>query len=330
MGIIGCGKKFSMENDVPKKRYPVIDKDKKSGLEEIQWYDNNVEDILTGNKDGNREGELSKVCNKCFSNIILRFVRQLLNMDVQSFLQFKSLTKKNVKDKTGLTVAIVYLMNLLKFGIQDLKRLKENYADLENIYKKRRIKISSMEDDVSISRYPDKDQIEFEEVMNFVHAEDGNTIKYSKVYGNVKINSPKSVVHKKWGLLQFNDSDPRWWELLLNNIEMSFDLTSFFSLKFGKISMQETKYCNDWIPGWMARAKFLKRSKEKFDERKFEKRKKFAEDRFVRKWKFKNLRKIEAKSKFKMKDLLHMAQESLDPTSSEGINEEFSTAAEEQ
>jgi hypothetical protein len=82
-------------------------------------------------------------------------------MYLQSFLQFKSLTlegRENVKDNNHFDVALTYLMNFLMTGFLDLKRLKENHADLENVFKKRRVKISSMRVDVPISRYPDKSE----------------------------------------------------------------------------------------------------------------------------------------------------------------------------
>jgi hypothetical protein len=47
-------------------------------------------------------------------------------------------------------------------------------------------------------------------------------------------------------------------------------------------------------------------------------------------WKFRKLRKFETKNKFKMKDLLCMANDTLNPASSGGINVRFSTASEEQ
>jgi hypothetical protein len=209
-----------------------------------------------------------------------------------------------------------------------------NEADLENVYKKRRIKSPSMEDDVLINGYPDKNQYGFKETRKFIHLESNdveNDIKYSKVCGMVKIKAPQSVIHKKRSLLQFNNTNLECRVFLLNNTDWINGLMNFSRLKFRRITKNDrSKENTDYVPGWLARSKHLKRSKEKVDEDKFTKRwkfkKKFAVEKFERRWKFKKLRKSDMKNKFKMKDLLCMANDTLNPTSSEGINERFSTA----
>jgi hypothetical protein len=136
----------------------------------------------------------------------------------------------------------------------------------------------------------------------------------------------------------------------MNNTDLKHGLLNFSKLMFKRITKNgRSEFDTDFIPGWMARSKHLKRSEEEVNENKFARnwkfkrkadenkfirkwkfKKKFAVKKFERRWKFKKLRKSDMKNKFKMKDLLCMTNDTLNPTSSEGINEKISTATEEQ
>jgi transcription elongation factor Elf1 len=314
--------------DLPKKRYPVIDKMNYRLLDDkLPKKVNPVRDkykecflcnkmgiiVFSCKKNENKGIGLLEVCNICFDKLKLRFGRHLQNMDVQSFVLFKSLISdgKNMNDNYSSNVG----KKLEKFDFLDLKRLKKNEAELENNYKKIRIKIPSMEDDVPVNVYSMNSQYGFRKTRKIIYSERNeveNNVKYSKVCGVVKLNAPKNANHMKRSLFQFNKQKLEGREFWMNSLNC---LKNFSRLKITRITEDGRRKKNDFIPGWMVRSKHLIDCKE---------------NKFTRSWKFKKSNKFDTKRKFKMKDLIGMANDTLNPTSSEGINERFSTASEEQ
>jgi hypothetical protein len=273
---------IQIEEDLPKERYPEIDKNNI----EINICNIKGKVVFSCNKIENKGVELFVVCNKRFSKITLRFVRHLQNVDLQSLLLFKNLKSGGKNRRINDSNDVENCPS--KFEFHDLKRMKENEADLENVFKKRRIKISSMEDDMPTNGYPKKSQYGFKGREKIIYLESNDVesnIKYSKVGGKVKINAPENAVHEKLSLLQFDNTNLECREFLMNN--WIDGLMNFSKLEFKRITKSgQSKENFDFIPGWMARSKHLIRG----DESKFTKNWKFKknvdESKFTRKWKF--------------------------------------------
>jgi hypothetical protein len=312
----------SMEDDMPKMKYPDNNYDKMKAEKDLLDYQkkgNMDKIILTGSEYDNRKIELSKVCEMCFSNSKLRFVRGLQNTGQQSFLQFDDSMlegRGKMLDDAQYDDASTNLVKILKLKFYSLKYLKESDVTLENVFKKRKIKISSMREDVPIIRYPEKGRIKLNnykdgkvEKITLTEGDDSNNmIELSKVCEDViKKQGAQSVNHKEQSILQFDRTILVGRELLWNNGNVentSTNLTDSRVKKYlmmklksyerGKILMKrDVNREEDWIPCWLARSKYLRRSKMRFgwqDE---------MGRRFVTRW------------KFKMKGLLYMEERRL-------------------
>jgi hypothetical protein len=311
---------ISMKNDMPIKRYPNdMKKTTRMGAEEdllnYQKSGNMEKIVLAGNVIDNRENELSKVCEMNLCNRNIRLSRQLQSISLQSFLQFKDPIfdgRKDAKDNNDFGIAPTCSMNILKLKFYGLKNLKESDISLENIFKKRRIKISSRKDELPINRYPGSNRIGLKkyDVMKFILAKSNdavNMFELSKVCDNVIIKAHKSVNHKERSLLQFEKFNLEGREFLLENNCLKIYLMNLYDSKLIKYLMMKFKFferkkqlekgcCCDWIPSWLARSKYLSRYGNE------------TEDNFGKKCKFKKkgLQEFVSKCKFKMKGLFYV------------------------
>jgi hypothetical protein len=225
----------SVEDNVPINRYPKnncnIHKTKaKEDLLDYQREGNMDKIILTGNRSDNRKIELSKVCEMCFSNTKLRFVRRLQSAGLQSFLQFNNSLlegRENVLDNMHRDDTSTCLMKILKLKFDGLEYLIGSNVILENVFKKRKVKISSMREDVPIIRYSEKNRVKLNNFRDgnmkkiILTEGDDNKIKLSKVCEDLIIKQgAKSVNHKEQSLLQFDKLMLVGREFLWNNDDL--------------------------------------------------------------------------------------------------------------
>jgi hypothetical protein len=213
---------------MPIKRKPdnmknTIERGAEKDLLNSQKSDNMEKIVLAGSVIDNKENELSKVCEMNLCNLNLRLVRQLQSISLQSFLQFRDPNldgRKDARDNADFDITPTCLMNVLKLKFYGLKYLKESDISLENIFKKRIIKISSMKNELSMNRYSGSNRIDDEKKFN-------NRLRnYLEIPYDSKL--------KRYLMMKF-----KFYER--------------------KLQFEEGCCCN-WISSWLARSKYLRRS----------------------------------------------------------------------